>query len=286
MYRLSAMGWPFPPTLTGLIESLPDDIVPLWQSRNFWGQVHGWAASTAPLDIPLWAALALVLGSGAAAKSWSEKALWRLGAALWALVSIFFFINDPHNRFIYASAVLLPGLFALAALRLKRPLALAAAAAASLAVWHVLIPPQYATDDILGLAEARFLSDRLGPQDILVALSDPDWVFSYAFGRHARVLKIARSGDGPQRFGAEAAMPGTDLERRLDEVVCGGNRALFAADALFRSSGRDSTELDAEARKIFDRFSRRYIVAPAWVSPRGQHYFPLLARNCPRPVVH
>jgi hypothetical protein len=281
--RLRALGWPFPPTLAGFLASLPADIVPLWKSRDLAAQVRGWAASTAPLDAPLWAAAAAVAWAGRSARTWSEKALWRFGAALWALVSLFFFLNDPHNRFVYAGATLLPGLFALAAARTKRPLALCAAAAGCLAAWHAADPPFYAVAN-LGFAEARFVGGRLGREDLLVSLSDPDWVFSYAFGGRARVLKIARPGDEDARFGAETVAPGEALERRLDEELCSGRKAVFAADALFRSSRRSAETLDAEAKEVFARLSKRYAVDEAWISPGGQHYFPLRPRRCPRGI--
>ena len=280
--RLSAAGWPFPPTLAGLIASLPHDIIPLWQSRDLIGQLRGWGASTAPLDLPLWAAASVVLWSQRAAKSWSEKVLWRLGAGLWALVSLFFFINDPHNRFIYASATLLPGLFALAAFKAKRTFVLCAAAAAGLGIWHAIIPPQYAVDSNLGFAEARFLSGKIGREDMLIALSEPDWVFAYAFGGRSRVLKIAHSGDADVRFGAESVVAGQELEKKIDDALCASHKAVFAADALFRTTRRSAEAVEAEARTLFERLSKRYLIEPAWVSPGGQHYFPLSARRCPR----
>jgi len=283
-WRLRAAGWPFEPTLAGLLGSLPRDIVPLWRSWDLAGQIRGWAASTAPLDLPLWAAAAVVLWSRRAAGSWSEKALWRLGAAIWALISVFFFLNDPHNRFVYAGALLLPGLFALAALRAGRPLALCAAAAASLGLWHALVPPFYAVSDNLGFAEARFLRERLGREDLIVALSEPDWVFSYAFGERARVVALGLAEAAPPPFGAETSAPGELLERRLDGVLCAGRQAVFAADALFRSTLRKPEALDAQAKEIFASLSRRYIVEPAWISPRGQRYFPLRPRRCPRGI--
>ncbi len=277
--RLSAAGWPFEPTLGGLRASLPHDIIPLWSSRDLPGQVAGWAASTAPLDLPLWAAAAVVLWSRRAAKDWAASALWRMGAGLWVLFSLFFFVNDPHNRFVYASMTLMPGMFALGA---KRPLMICAAAAVALAGWHWRVPPRYAVDGNLGFVEARFLGERLGREDLLVSLSDPDWVFAYAYGRRSRVLKIVRDADSETRFGAEASAPGAALESKIDEALCAGHQAVFAADALFRSSRRAPEALDAEAKEIFERLSRRYEVLPAWVSGRGQHYFPLRARRCPR----
>ncbi len=282
--RLSVLGWPFPPTPAGLIASLPYDIVPLWKSRDLVGQIRGWAASTAPLDAPLWAAAAVVAWAWKSARTWSEKALCRFGAALWALTSFFFFVNDPHNRFVYAGMTLLPGLFALAALRAKRPLALCAAAAAALAAWHAVSPPFYAVGDILGFAEARFLRARLGREDVLVALSEPDWVFSYAYGGRSRVIKLATPDDAASSFGAEPVRTGEELARLLDPAVCGGKTALFAADVLFRSTRRPPDELDDQAREVFTALSKRYVLSPAWISPRGQHYFPIRPRRCPRTI--
>lgn len=279
--RLKATGWPFPPTLAGFIGSLPYDIIPLWKSRDVIGQIKIWAGSTAPLDLPLAAAAAIVYASHQGARTWSERALWRYGAGLWAWVSLFFFINDPHNRFLYASATIMPGLFLLAT-RSKRwaPAALAAA----LAAWHFVAPPAYAVEDNLGIAEARFLGGKLGREDVLAALSEPDWVFAYFYGARSRVIKLSRPGDAEVRFGAELAATPAELEQKLDEALCAGHKAVFAADALFRTSKRSPEALDAEGREVFTRLTKRYTVEPAWVSPRDQHYLPLRARSCPKPI--
>lgn len=279
--RLRGLDWPFEPTWSGLIASLPHDIVPLWRSLDLGGQIRAWADSTAPLDVPLWAAAAVALWAGRAAQTWSERALWRFGAGVWVLLSAFFFINDPHNRFVYAGALFFPGLFALAGHRARRPLTLCVGAAAILTAWHALAPPFYAVPDNIAFSEASYLRERLGREDVLVALSDPDWLFAYAFGARARVIKIARDGDGESRFGSEPVAPGAELEGLLDAPLCAGRKAVFAADALFRTTRRPPEALEAEAREVFARLSRRFIVEPAWVSPRGQHYFPLRPRRCP-----
>ena len=278
--RLARMGWPFPPTPTGFIESLPGDIVPLWQSWDLTGQIRAWAVSQAPLDLPLWAAAAGILAAGAAAKNWSERALWRQGAAIWSLTSLFFFLNDPHNRFVYSGGLLLPAMFAAWAARRGRPLAWSAAAALVLGVWHAVVPPQYFADhEIAGFAEARFLGGSLRAGDLLVALAEPDWTFSYAFARRARVVRVGRPGEEADRFGMEAAS-GDELERKIDAVLCAGGQAVFAADAQFRPSQLEPAALDEEARVLFRRFSLRYRVVPAWISPGGQRYFPLRPRRC------
>lgn len=258
--RLDALGWPFPPTLAGFLGSLPRDIAPLWRSWDFPGQIRAWAASEAPLDLPFWAAAGAVVWSRPSSARWDEAALWRLGAGLWVCVTSFFFLNDPHNRFLYAGTLLLPALFAA-----RRGLRWCAAAAAILAAWHAAVPPRYAPEGNPGFEEARYLGERLGPRDAIVALSEPDWVFAYAWGARSAVLR-----------------PGPELERRLDAVLCSGGRAVLAADALFRSSLRPPEALEAEARALLRRLLRRYRLEPAWVSPCGQHYQPLLPRRCPR----
>ena len=205
---------------------------------------------------------------------------------MWALICLFFFINDPHNRFIYASTLLLPALFAIAARKTRRPLLLCACAAACLALWHAFDPPDYAPKGTPGFAESRFLADRIGRDDALVALSDPDWVFSYAWNGRSRVLKIARPRDERAHFGEELIHTLPELEGKLDQIVCSGHKALFAADSLFRSTLLDAETLDAEAERIFRALQRRYSVGDALISADGQRYFPLrCAHKAPSPRV-
>lgn len=262
--RLSSLGWPFPPTLQGFVASLPRDLVPLWESRDLLGQLRAFLSSEAPLDF-VWLVAPLAL-FGFPKKA--DPRAFRFAATLYAAFLAFFFINDPHNRFLYAGATLMPLLFVAAF-----PGRWAAVAAGAL-VFNLLNPPRYAPDMNPAFAEADWLAERLGPRDLLVTLSDPDWLLGYALMGRAPVLKLARPGDEAARFGQRVAAEAA-AEKLLDETLCAGGRALFAPDALYRSALLDPAALDAGARRLVSRWGRRYAAGAALVSPQGQHYMPL-----------
>lgn len=278
VHRLWLLGWPFPPTLGGLVSSLPKDIVPLWKSGDLLGQLKSFWRSDAPADWP-WFVAPLVIGASWRAlrgRAWGERALWRVAAGLWAGVTVFFFLNDPNNRFVYAGALLLPAAFVLAVPR-HWP-----AAAVLAFAYNLFVPPAYAPDGNPALAEADYLSSRLGAGDRLVALSDPDWLLAYGLKGRVPVLKLSRPVDADAYFDHLVAAEGS-VELFIDATVCAGGTAVFAADALFRSTRVDPAALDADARRLVARWSKRYAPGPAWVSPQGQHYMPLAARPgaCP-----
>ena len=283
--RLGALGWPVHATFASVQASLPPDIQPLWQTLDFRGQWRAWQQSTAPLDAPLWAALATLALSQVGGKDDEKRArLWRLGAGLWLAISAFFFISDPHNRFVYAAGILLPALAAAAFSRARRPLLGCSLLAAALLAWNCLHPPLYAPESNPGLDEAEFLVARLAPGGLILAASDPDWILSYGLGRRVEVVSLSRPGDDFRSFG-HRRMPVDTLEtqREVDALLCGvfrrGGRAVFAADAMFRSSLLPSRTLDQDVNRFFAGLSRRFAVGPDWISPGGQHYEPLSARR-------
>lgn len=274
-WRLSGLGWPFPPTLQGLLSSLPRDIVPLWRSGDLPGQLRALLRSDAPLDLFFLAAPLLV---GLYPRTLDPRPR-RFAAAFFSAVLAFFFANDPGNRFLYAGALFMPLLAVLA-----RPKAWPALAAASL-LFNAVHPPRYAARGNPSFDEADFLAARLGPRDLLVALSDPDWLLAYGLRGRVPVLKLARPGDASARFGQAVAPAGAPAERLMDETLCRGGRVLFAPDALYRSSLLDAASLQKDAQALVARWSQRYAPGPALVSPQGQHYMPLSPRPgaCPGP---
>lgn len=265
--RLWSLGWPFPPTLQGFVGSLPRDLVPLWESHDLLGQVRAFFASEAPLDF-VW--LVAVLAVFAYPRD-ADRRAWRCAVLLYAAFLAFFFINDPHNRFLYAGATLMPLLFVT-----SFPERWAAVAAGAL-LFNLLNPPRYAPEKNPAFAEAEWLAERLGPRDLLVSLSDPDWLLGYGLMGRVPVLKLARPGDEAARFGQRVA-PEPAAEKLLDATLCAGGRALFAPDALYRSALLDPAALDAGARRLVSRWQERYAAGAALVSPQGQHYMPLEPR--------
>ncbi len=252
--RLASMGWPFPPTVSGFFGSLPKDIVPLWKSLDVVRQLKAWWTSRAPADWPILTMPFLL------AWSWKkEKKLWPFAAWLWLLVTAFFFVNDPDNRFKYLAALLAPALLAMTVPR--KALAFVFVLLAAKAAFD---PPDYVPELNAGLDEAAYLAARLGPKDRIIALSDPDWSVMYGLAGRVPVLEAPPS------------------EKELDAVLCGGGKAVLAADALFRSSRHSPAELEKRAQALWKSLNARYSVEPAWVSPAGQHYQPLKAkRPCP-----
>lgn len=284
IWRFSVHGWPFHPSLRGLLDSLPSDIVPLWFSRDLPAQMESYWNSDAPSDWPRLVPVLILAASyrTACAAGWRGAALWRFGAGLWALIGLFYFACDPLNRFLYAGGALLPALLALALTRRSPAWAWCAMAAILLVVRSVLSPPDYAPPLNLGLAEAPFLTARLGSKDTILALSEPDWSLSYALAGRVPIIALsqeneAKRGDG---YGERRALYGEPLARELDANLCSGGRVLFAADKLFRDSSMNERRIDAEAVLVFGKLKERFLIDPAWVSPNGQHYFPLRARRC------
>lgn len=242
--RLAALGWPFPPTLAGFLDSLPRDMVPLWRSLDPVGQARAWLGSDAPTDWPPLACPFLLAWSWVSVRKGkaAEKALWRFAAAFWAATSLFFYSNDPDNRFKYAAGLFVPALLVLAAPR--RPAAVAVAACAFLSVKAWRDPPRYAPETNPGFVEARFLMGKLGRNDQILALDPPDWTLAYELNGRVPIV--------------------TEPEPCGREVV-------FAADSLFRSA----PDADRRAEATFAKLKKRYEILPAWVSPQGQHYLPL-----------
>lgn len=298
LMRLVALGWPFPPTLSGLLGSLPSDIVPLWVSWDPLRQLRVLWECDAPSDWPRLVPLAIL----AAAWPLRGRPLWRLGAGFWLVIQLFYLACDPHNRFVYAGGLLLPALLAGALARLRaRALPAACAAAALLVARNIIDPPKYASAGIPGLAEAEFLAERLGPRDLIVGVSEPDWTISYGLAGRVPVLALAwpEAAGAPRidrywgpalpasrpGFGHERRPYGPELDAAIARTLCAGGRVVFAADALFRSSGLERARLDAEAERVYGELSERFLAAPLWVSPQGQHYQGIAARpgSCPSP---
>ena len=273
-HRLFVLDWPFPPDLAGLLASLPHDIVPLWKSGDLLGQVRAFWRSDAPADLPWFVAPVVLAASWRALKkrAWNERALWRLAAGLWLAVTGFFFLNDPLNRFVYAGALFIPAVLALAWTR-HWP-----GAAVLLFCFTLYRPPDYAPASNPTMREADYLADRLGAGDLLVALSEPDWLLSYALAGRVPVVKLSHGEASESHFGFRPLTPEA-AEREMDLVVKRGGKVVFAPDAFYRPNGHD--ELEAVARRLVERWSRRYAPQPAWVSPQDQHYMPLAARVRP-----
>ncbi|MEQ1920142.1 MAG: hypothetical protein ABL955_13180, partial [Elusimicrobiota bacterium] len=106
---------------------------------------------------------------------------------------------------------------------------------------------------------------------------------SYGLARLIPIVALsaaAESERGPG-YGERRAPYGAELERELEERICGGGTVIFAADKMFRSRDAGSKAVNALAVDIFAKLQTRFTVASPWVSPRGQHYLPLSARRCP-----
>lgn len=274
LHRLAVLDWPFPPNVAGFLASLPHDIVPLWKSGDVLGQVRAFWRSDAPADYPWFVAPVLLAAAWRVSKkrAWNEQALWRLAAGLWLAVTAFFFLNDPQNRFVYAGTLLVPAALASAWTR-HWP-----GAAVLLFCFTLYRPPYYAPASNPTMREADFLADRLGAGDLLVALSEPDWLLSYALAGRVPVVKLSHGEPSEPHFGFRPLTPEA-AEREMDAVVARGGKVVFAPDAFYRP--RERPDLDAGAKRLVERWSRRYAPGPAWVSPQDQHYMPLAARSRP-----
>ncbi len=255
-----ALGRSIPPSPSALLKGLPFDIVSLMQSHSLGAQMKDWLASTAPSEAP-WLLLAALFAAGAAFAKGGKLALaWFLG------ISAFFFIADPHNRFVYAGALLAP--VVLAAMAEKRGFPLAACAAA----WLLLLgknlasPPDYLPRSNASLDEAAFVSSSLSPDDLLVAVSQPDLLFSYAYAKHSAVVW---PGDSP-------GLPLADVRARAERAARDGRVVWLASDAMFRDSDVPAGVMEKRVQRLAASFAPALEVArEGVVSPNDQWYYPL-----------
>ena len=266
----------FEPTFRGFMGSLPPDIVPVWKSLSLSAQLLELFGSGAPADWPVLAPLVLFwLCREPARKAGPVGAsLWRLGVGLYAAITAFYLACDPHNRFIHAGTLLLPPLLGLALSRLQRPAAWGASCAGLLVLRSLALPPDYRPSSNPGLDEARFLASRLDEGDVILAAGEPDWILSYGLDRRVPIRVLSGGlpmGDAARRGFGHARGWDAGIADALERRLCGGRRAVLAADALFRPA----RFTDGDAREAWENVSRRFELQPAWVSPGGQHYHPL-----------
>lgn len=276
------VGASLPSGLGDMLAKLPEDIDSIFKTRSVAAQLRGWAASEAPTDAPF-AVLALLHGA-AAAYGWKRRdaagTCARAAALAFVGVAVFFLLADPHNRFIYASALFWPLLAAGAIDRQRRlhPFSALALLGGALALRVAASPPDYLPSRTLPFDEARFLRSRLGPRDMIVAVSEPDWVFAFLYGRRSPIVRPDWPEEPLVRFGQER-LPAAALARRAAEASCAGGTVVVAADALFRDSGIDPDEMDSRAHAIAASLAGRFELRPAWISPLGQRYVPLRLRS-------
>ena len=96
-----ALGRALPHSPSALFAGLPSDIVSFATSRSVAAQCRDWLASTAPSDAP-WLFFAALF-------AWALDAAARpRRSGLVRRISAFFFLGDPHNRFVYAASLLFP----------------------------------------------------------------------------------------------------------------------------------------------------------------------------------
>ena len=115
------------------------------------------------------------------------------------------------------------------------------------AIWVALLaknlarPPDYLPPSNLGFSEADFVASKLGRDDLVVALSEPDLLFQYELAGRVR---LAWSQDpAPLRERAVTAL-------RADRAVW------LASDSLFRDERVPPAEMEARLR-AFVAASRR-----------------------------
>ena len=184
----------------------------------------------------------------------------------------------------YAGGLLLPVLLAATLASRKPALAWSVVAAALLAARSVQSPPEYAPELNLGLEESRYLAARLGPKDLILALSEPDWSLSYGLAKRVPIVALSSAAEterGPG-YGERRAPYDATLERELEDRICTGGTVIFAADKMFRSRDAGSKAVNALAETIFEKLKKRFVIENAWISPLGQHYLPLGSSRCGR----
>jgi hypothetical protein len=263
------------------------DMEPFYQTRSVSWQLRELFAAGVPEDMPLWiltAFFALLSWTAWRKNGWPgpQRKAVRVGALLFAAVAVFFFLNDPRNRFLFSAALLFPVLVVVALSRLGRPAAAAALVWAALVARNAFFSAAYLPASNPGFDEARFVRGRLGPRDLLLALAAPDWFFTYAL--HGAVPVARLRGRGERDDAADAYAPGPDLNARLRRTLCSGGRVVLASDALFRPGNLSPEDFDAAASALLAGLRGDFALGEPLVSPAGQHYYPISLKRaaaCP-----
>lgn len=258
-----AIGRELPRGFGEMLANLPPDIRTLYATKSVAAQFKVWAASTAPKDYP-WFALAALWYYAWLRRRSEDGPLVRSSLVFAGGVLVFFLVNDPHNRFLYAAGLTTPVLAAWAVRRRKKPELWLLGLWAALIAKNAAFPADYLPKENLGFSEARFVRASLGANDLLASFSEPDWLFMYAL---EAAVPVVRAGPG--------------LNEAARRTLCAGGKVWLASDSLFR----DPSVKPGDDKRLLDSLRGTLRLGEAVVSPSDQHYYPLsVVKPCrPRP---
>lgn len=284
LIKLNSLGYAFPSTLPQFLDRLPSDIIPLSQSKSLRAQLSGLKYSTAPVDAPYWILSAFFILSGWLAyrsKTLDEiqRRLLRSGALLFFLLFSFFLFCDPHNRFLYSCGLLFPALAPLLLARVGRPLAAIALLWLALVAKNYAYPADYLPENNAGFTEAEFLQSQIGRQDLLVSISQPDWLFSYAVLGKLPVAQVLWPEDANTSFGHILVTAGTPLNELMRSRLCSGGKVFVGTGDLFSNPVILKPRMDEYVNLISETMQKDFFIGEPLSSPQDMKYYPVTLRK-------
>lgn len=284
LIKLNSLGYIFPTTLPQFLDRLPSDIIPLSQSKSLWRQLSGLKHSTAPLDAPYWL-LAVFFGlSGWLAYrsetlTETQRRLLRSGALLFFSLFFFFLFCDPHNRFLYSCGLLFPAISPLLLIRSGRPITTTVLLWLALVAKNFAYPADYVPENNAGFAEAEFLEPRIARQDLLVSISQPDWLFSYAVLGKIPVAQILWPEDANTSFGHILVTAGMPLNELMRSRLCSGGKVLVGTGDLFSNPAIPKPRMDEYVNLISETMQKDFFIGEPVASPQDMKYYPVTLRK-------
>lgn len=284
LMKLNALAYAFPASLPQFLERLPSDIIPLSQSKSLWSQLRGLNESTAPVDLPYW--LLAVFFSVSAWRAYrnknleeNKKRLIRSGALLFFSLFVFFLFCDPHNRFLYTCGLLFPVLAALPAASARRPLSIIFLLWATLVARNFLFPADYLPENNAGFTESKFLQTKINKQDLLVSISQPDWLLSYAVLGKIPVAQILWPEDANTSFGHILVTAGLPLNELMRSRLCAGGNVFMGTGDLFTNPAIPKSRMDNYVNLISETMQKDFFIGEPLASPQNMKYYPVTLRR-------
>lgn len=207
-----------------------------------------------------------------------HRRLIRIGVLYFVCALLFFLACDPVNWFSHVYGILIPILFALIAGRIPVVISLMLVAGV-LAARSEFDEARFLPDVNPGVSEARFIEESLTRQDLLVSISQPDWLFACLMMDKVPIVKIRWSEKSRDYFGVRSAVVGEELNWQISRVLKRRGKVILASDRLFRDSGITEQQMKEHIDVLLGSFARNFVIGAPLISPSGSHYYPINAHS-------
>jgi hypothetical protein len=205
----------------------------------------------------------------------SLKRVVRVGIVYFVCAFIFFILCEPVNWFAHIMGLLIPVLAALLLVERRWSAVLMVALWASLVTQEGFEEGRFLPQQNPGFNEGRYIASRMTKRDLIVAVSEPDWEFSYFMMDKVPVAQALWPEDSHVSFGLIAAVPGEDLNDRIRKTLHAKGRVLLASDSLFRSSAIPRDRMDIHISELLHSFDHQFVIGEDIISPQRFHYYQL-----------